>query len=107
MSILRGRSRRSRSGSSGRSSTCTRWETPGAFAAKGKVARQCTKEEIAEEVWDQLKAALNNGTEVISDDNRLAWFLDPDVVPPNPSDATNLEPLLVNTKGSWQHRPPA
>ena len=83
------------------------WETPGEFAAKGKVARQCTKEEIAEEVWAQLKAALNDGTEVLADANRLAWFLDPDVVAPNPTDATNLEPLLVNTKGSWTHRPPA
>jgi uncharacterized protein with NAD-binding domain and iron-sulfur cluster len=83
------------------------WEAPGAFAAKGKIARQCSKEEIAEEVWAQLKAALNDGTEVLEDANRLAWFLDPDIVAPNPTDATNLEPLLVNTKGSWPHRPPA
>jgi uncharacterized protein with NAD-binding domain and iron-sulfur cluster len=83
------------------------WETPGMFAAKGKIARQCSKDEIAEEVWAQLKAALNNGMEVLADENRLAWFLDPDIVPPNPTDATNLEPLLVNTKGSWRHRPPA
>jgi uncharacterized protein with NAD-binding domain and iron-sulfur cluster len=83
------------------------WEAPGAFAAKGKIARRCSKEEIAEEVWAQLKAALNNGVEVLEDANRLAWFLDPDIVPPNPTDATNLEPLLVNTKGSWPHRPPA
>jgi uncharacterized protein with NAD-binding domain and iron-sulfur cluster len=83
------------------------WEAPGAFAAKGKIARQCSKEEIAEEVWAQLKAALNNGAEALEDANRLAWFLDPDIVPPNPTDATNLEPLLVNTKGSWPHRPPA
>jgi len=83
------------------------WETPGVFAASGKVARQCSKDEIAEEVWAQLKAALNDGTEVLADANRLAWFLDPDIVPPNPIDATNLEPLLVNTKGSWPHRPPA
>jgi len=83
------------------------WEVPGQFAASGKVARQCSKEEIAEEVWAQLKAALNNGTEVLADDNRLDWFLDPDIIPPNPTDATNLEPLLVNTNGSWPHRPPA
>ena len=44
---------------------------------------------------------------MLADDNRAAWFLDPDIVPPNPTDATNLEPLLVNTKGSWPHRPPA
>ena len=83
------------------------WDTPGAHAAVGKIARTCTKEEIAAEVWDQLKAALNDATEVLADANRLAWFLDPAIIAPNPTEATNLEPLLVNTNGSWAHRPTA
>ena len=83
------------------------WETPGVFAAAGKIAKQCSKEEVAAEVWDQLKAALNDGTEVLADANRAAWFLDPDIIAPNPTEAMNLEPLLVNTKGSWPHRPTA
>jgi uncharacterized protein with NAD-binding domain and iron-sulfur cluster len=83
------------------------WETPGRFSAAGKIARQCSKDEITAEVWDQLKAALNNGDEVLSDANRTASFLDPDILPPNPTDATNLEPLLVNTAGSWANRPSA
>ncbi len=83
------------------------WETPGRFSAAGKIARQCSKDEIAAEVWDQLKAALNNGDEVLSDADRAASFLDPDILPPNPTDATNLEPLLVNTAGSWANRPSA
>ena len=83
------------------------WDTPGAHAALGKIAKTCSKETIAAEVWDQLKAALNDGTEVLADANRLAWFLDPDIITPNPTEATNLEPLLVNTKGSWPHRPAA
>ncbi len=83
------------------------WEAPGVFTARGKIARRCSKEEVAAEAWDQLKASLNDGAQVLADDNRAAWFLDPDIVPPNPTDATNLEPLLVNTKGSWPHRPPA
>jgi uncharacterized protein with NAD-binding domain and iron-sulfur cluster len=73
----------------------------------GRSPRQCSKDDVAAEVWDQLKAALNDGDEVLADDNRLAWFLDPDIVAPNPTDATNLEPLLVNTKGSWPRRPTA
>src|SRR5262249_29611666 len=81
------------------------WETPGRFSAKGKIARKCTKAEIAAEVWDQLKAALNNGDEVLADANRVDAFLDPDILAPNPTDATNLEPLLVNTAGSCAHRP--
>src|SRR3954468_13256985 len=83
------------------------WDAPGVFAARGKAARNCSKEEVAAEVWAQLKAALNDSDEVLADANRLAWFLDPDIVAPNPTDATNLEPLLVNTKGSWPHRPTA
>ncbi len=83
------------------------WETPGAFAAAGKIAKECTKQEIADEVWAQLKAALNDRREVLADSNRAAWFLDPDIIPPNPTTATNLEPLLVNTAGSWPHRPTA
>jgi uncharacterized protein with NAD-binding domain and iron-sulfur cluster len=83
------------------------WDTPGAHAATGKLARGCTKEEVAAEVWDQLKAALNDGTQVLADANRSAWFLDPDIVYPNPNEAMNLEPLLVNTKGSWPLRPTA
>ena len=34
-------------------------------------------------------------------------FLDPAIVFPNPTDAGNLEPLLVNTAGSWADRPDA
>ncbi len=83
------------------------WSAPGEFSAKGKLARDCTREEVAEEVWDQLKAGLNNGSKVLDDSTRAAWFLDPSIVYPNPTEATNLEPLLVNTAGSWDHRPTA
>ena len=36
-----------------------------------------------------------------------SWFLDEAIEFPNPSGATNAEPLLVNTKGSWADRPEA
>jgi uncharacterized protein with NAD-binding domain and iron-sulfur cluster len=83
------------------------WAAPGEYTAKGKLARDCTRDEIAAEVWDQLKAALNDGTTVLDDAWRAAWFLDPSIVHPNPTQATNLEPLLVNTAGSWADRPTA
>ena len=83
------------------------WDTEGEYSAQGKIARECTREEVAAEVWDQLKAALNNGTTVLDDAWRADWFLDPSIVYPNPTQATNLEPLLVNTAGSWAHRPTA
>ena len=36
--------------------------------------------------------------------NVSTWFLDPDIQLPNPGNATNAEPLLVNTAGSWAKR---
>jgi hypothetical protein len=36
-----------------------------------------------------------------------AWFLDPAVEFPNPTEAVNVEPLLINTAGSWDDRPEA
>jgi uncharacterized protein with NAD-binding domain and iron-sulfur cluster len=84
------------------------WKTNGEYAAKGKPADVCSKQQIAEEVWAQLKASLNGTEEVLHDDMLFDWFLDPDIVAPNPPQAdTNLEPLLVNTKGSWRYRPEA
>jgi uncharacterized protein with NAD-binding domain and iron-sulfur cluster len=84
------------------------WHTNGCYAAKGKPADKCNKDEIKAEVWDQLKASLNISEEVLRDDNMIDGFLDPDIVAPNPDGAdTNLEPLLVNEKGSWANRPEA
>jgi 15-cis-phytoene desaturase len=82
------------------------WEAPGVVF--GKPARECTAEEIKEEVWAQLKQSLNvSGAMPINDGNLVAWFLDPDIEFPNPGAATNAEPLLINTAGSLQYRPEA
>jgi uncharacterized protein with NAD-binding domain and iron-sulfur cluster len=82
------------------------WETPGVLY--GKPARECSAEEIKEETWAQLKQHLNvNGSNSIEDSNLLSWFLDPDIQFPNPGNATNAEPLLINTAGSLQYRPEA
>jgi uncharacterized protein with NAD-binding domain and iron-sulfur cluster len=82
------------------------WEAPGQVF--GKPARECSAEEIKEEVWTQLKNHMNDGgEEIIKDANLLSWFLDPDIEFPNPGDATNAEPLLINTAGSLQYRPEA
>ncbi len=80
------------------------WETPGVVF--GKPAQECSAEQIKQEVWTQLKQHLNvGGTAPIDDANLVAWFLDPDIVFPNPGTATNAEPLLINTAGSLQYRP--
>jgi uncharacterized protein with NAD-binding domain and iron-sulfur cluster len=82
------------------------WEAPG--LVHGKPARACTAEEIKNEVWTQLKQHMNdNGSTPIDDSTLLSWFLDPDIEFPNPGNATNAEPLLINTAGSLQYRPEA
>ncbi|MCA1700043.1 MAG: FAD-dependent oxidoreductase, partial [Actinobacteria bacterium] len=73
------------------------WERPS--ARTGKVASKSSAEEIRAEVWAQLKEHLDEGT--LRDENVVASFLDPAIRFPNPTGATNLEPLLVNTAGSW------
>ena len=78
------------------------WQRAGSLT--GKVAASCTPEEIRDEVWRQLHDHLEDaldGVEV------KGWFLDEAIEFPNPSGATNAEPLLVNTKGSWADRPEA
>lgn len=81
------------------------WETPGILF--GKPANQCAPEEVKNEVWAQLKKSLNISGIVLEDSVLHSWFLDPDIVYPNPSKAANLEPLLVNTINSWTYRPDA
>jgi uncharacterized protein with NAD-binding domain and iron-sulfur cluster len=79
------------------------WDRPG--RRTGKVAMACSREEIRREVWGQLVDHVDDGS--LDEGNVVTWFLDPAIVFPNPTRATNLEPLLVNTTGSWADRPDA
>src|SRR3954462_12676530 len=82
------------------------WQMPG--RRTGKVAARCSRQEIHDEVWGQLADHLNDGAEPVLDERHvLSWFLDPAIEFPNPTGATNAEPLLVNTAGSWADRPEA
>jgi uncharacterized protein with NAD-binding domain and iron-sulfur cluster len=81
------------------------WEAQG---INGKQAMYCSSEEVCGEVWTQLKGSLNDaGIDVLEDANVLRAFLDPAITYPNPTAAHNLEPLLINTAGSWDNRPEA
>jgi uncharacterized protein with NAD-binding domain and iron-sulfur cluster len=83
------------------------WEAAG--VVYGRPLRElASAEEVKREVQAQLQAALSpNLAAMLDDGNITAWFLDPDIVLPNPSPAANLEPLLVNTRDSWRDRPEA
>lgn len=79
------------------------WDVPGPVT--GKVATACSADEIRREVWAQLVAHIDDGS--LDEANVVTWFLDPAIEFPNPGAATNAEPLLINTKGSWTDRPDA
>jgi uncharacterized protein with NAD-binding domain and iron-sulfur cluster len=82
------------------------WDAPGVVF--NKPARECTADEIRIETWTQLQQHLNDdGLKQIDDANLVTWFLDPDIQFPNPSSATNAEPLMINTAGSLKYRPEA
>jgi uncharacterized protein with NAD-binding domain and iron-sulfur cluster len=77
------------------------WTTPS--RRLGKIAMQCTHDEVLDEVWAQL----HDHVEDLDKANVVRAFLDPAIEFPNPTEAANLEPLLVNTRGSWADRPDA
>ena len=79
------------------------WQRPS--SRTGKVAQRSTREEIFDEVWAQVLDHLDGGE--LDGVQVVDRFLDPSIVFPNPTDAANLEPLLVNTAGSWASRPEA
>jgi uncharacterized protein with NAD-binding domain and iron-sulfur cluster len=78
------------------------WDSPGIIYKKA--AKECTKEEIIKEIWEQLKRSLNvNGKIVLEDKHLHTSFIDPDIE--FKSKVENKEPLLVNTVNSWDLRP--
>ncbi|MEH0153786.1 FAD-dependent oxidoreductase [Limibacter armeniacum] len=111
------------------------WTTPGILF--GKKAEDCTKEEIKQEVWAQLKKSLidSDGECLLNDEMLLDWYLDRDIVFDDDESVENEfeaegvvavaekksvaaaarkvfksfneEPLLVNKANSWSLRPEA
>jgi len=87
----------------------------------GKLAKDCTREEIKDGVWEQMKRSLNNGGAVVLRDDMIeTYYIDSDihdavspqelvadVKDPAPDKYFNMEPLLVNTVHSWTLRPEA
>ncbi|MGW7082657.1 hydroxysqualene dehydroxylase [Streptomyces sp. NPDC054871] len=82
------------------------WDKPGILY--GKTAKQCTREEVAKEVWAQLKAALNDTGKVVLSDSKLhSWFLDPGVDGLGTPNPTNEDELLIHPVGTLHNRPSA
>lgn len=80
------------------------WDTPG---FNGMAAKDCTEEEILDEVWRQMVAHVDDGS--LTEANVLHRFLDPGIHfdPVTRHPVANDDPLLINTKCSWRYRPEA
>ncbi|MGW5202084.1 hydroxysqualene dehydroxylase [Streptomyces spiralis] len=88
------------------SAIVSEWDRPGILY--GRTARECTREEIVEECWAQLKDALNDsGKTTLTDSDRLGWFMDPAVTGLGGPDPQNREPLLIHPTGTLYNRPSA
>jgi uncharacterized protein with NAD-binding domain and iron-sulfur cluster len=82
------------------------WDAPGIVF--GKPARQCTKDEIFKEIWEQMKISLDDDGIILRDGDIVDRFLDPAITfGPAGTPVDNAEPLLVNTVDSWAKRPGA
>jgi uncharacterized protein with NAD-binding domain and iron-sulfur cluster len=87
------------------------WFSPGRY--NKKCADDCTAEEVADEVWKQIKDSLNIDKEILRDDMLVDWYLDRDIQQNSSINNltanlnTNREPLLVNSVNSWELRPEA
>ncbi|MFF5449198.1 FAD-dependent oxidoreductase [Streptomyces sp. NPDC012888] len=82
------------------------WDKPGILY--GKTAKQCTREEVAREVWAQLKASLNDtGRTLLRDGALHSWFLDPGVDGLGTPNPVNEDELLIHPVGTLYDRPTA
>jgi 15-cis-phytoene desaturase len=80
------------------------WYKPGTYVKKP--ASQCTPEEIRHEVWEQIKVHVAAcGQRALTDDDLLHFYLADSVEQRADGSLVNQEPLLINTVGSWWHRP--
>jgi uncharacterized protein with NAD-binding domain and iron-sulfur cluster len=82
------------------------WDTkaPDRNGKPGKAARDCTQEEVLDEVWAQLKDALGAR---LPDATLVKRRLDANMVFTPGKHVENKTPLLVHPPGSWYHRPGA
>ena len=81
------------------------WDKPG---FNGKLAQQCTRQEVLDEVWAQLKKSININKEWLRDQDIVTSYLDQALKlegDPPPGPPSNKEPLFINRPNSWPLRP--
>jgi uncharacterized protein with NAD-binding domain and iron-sulfur cluster len=84
------------------------WDANG--VVYNKPAKACSTPEIVQEVKTQIRRhlATTAWAEALGDDNIVTAFVDEDIYQPYPGGMNvNAEKLMINTAGSWAHRPAA
>lgn len=70
-----------------------------------RIPPDCTPDEIAREVWAQLKQTANDwGRLVLTDELLHSWQLDPGMIQRNGRFA-NKDPLVLPSVGAWANQP--
>lgn len=74
----------------------------------GKLASVCTRNEIEDEIIAQINGHVGLVPGPILDGTKVkGWILDPDIIITQNNPTRNLEPLLINVKGTRKYRPGA
>ncbi|TVT33929.1 hypothetical protein FNH05_26860, partial [Amycolatopsis rhizosphaerae] len=81
------------------------WDKPGILY--GKAAKDCTPDEIVNEIKAQIRKAVPFGDLVLPDSIIQSTFIDPAITGLATPGVADDEPLLINTPGSWNLRPEA
>lgn len=80
------------------------WNELGAI--HGKPARECSRQEIEDEILFQLNAHLSDRIKrTLEPSDIVTTFLDPAIRISEDGTIANEEPLLINTTDSWSSRP--
>jgi uncharacterized protein with NAD-binding domain and iron-sulfur cluster len=73
-----------------------------------KPAFELSRQQVKDEVWEDIKISLRHDSEAaVDDDNLVNWFLDFDINLSPRDILRNKEPLLVNRVNTWRLRPKA
>ena len=79
------------------------WGTPGVLY--GKPARECTPQEVIDEVWEQFKRHINDtGEAVLTDDMVHSWNIDPGMLLQQ-GHLVSDDPLVLPSAGQLAYRP--
>lgn len=82
------------------------WDRPGKTTTT-KSAKECSKQEVFNEIWTTLKQRFGKLLPAISDENLHSWYLDPAISwsQGTTGTVTNDETLSVQTVNTWHKRP--